>query len=280
MKWYLGYFKNLPPASHNWAKVRGTIGHRMLEREHYHRAELVRDVCMEYEQGKDDGKHLQHPAPILYPNDIDKEIDILESMIGGYRKMIKVYGGEIIEKEKLLECNILKRPFSGTMDAVTLFPDTPTGKVEVFDYKFGRPFHRNAMDRNLQFGIYFLMCKELGITVNRFWWIAMQELEPYRRSGKWGEKGDIRGQGFWPIRITDFDVEYIENMVSGALYLIDEMSGKSQLHQSSYGGFAPCNLCDYEAHCPKFRIGTKEPFDVQAMSTVSQEQLERKMFNV
>jgi hypothetical protein len=279
MKWYLGYFKNLAPAAHNWAKIRGTIGHIMLELEQYPRAALLAEVFEKYENGNDDGNHLTHAAPILYPNNIEKEIDDVEAMIKEYWKAVRGYGIKITDKEKRLECDILGRPFSGTVDAVALFPDTPHGEIEILDYKFGKRFHDNSLDRNLQFGIYYLMCRELGIKVNRFWWVTMQDLLPYKKNCKGGNKGDIRGQGFYPIRIVEQDVEYIETMVRGALSTIDIMSGKSQLHQSSYGWASPCNLCDFEAHCPKFQIGSREPFDVMVMSAKSQDQLEREMFN-
>jgi len=272
MKWKIEKVDGVQLPFHSWPKVRGTIAHAVLELGSLARFDTIWDDIL---------KDHRETAPIRAEQDeIDKDREKIYKICGAYFKRIKTLGIEIIETELKIDFDITDPKsdavysFCGTIDALAKFPTTPDGYVEVLDYKTGRQYSDMALNRHLQFGLYYVGLKyATHYNPNKIWWVNTNHFEPYIRKPKNGKIGDLRGPGFMGIKITDLDM--LDYIVPQVMNIIELMKRPRYSFQASASSSAPCSHCEYATtgHCPSFEVGRTEGIEIQGMENMTQELL-------
>jgi len=169
-----------------------------------------------------------------------------------YPDFMAQHGLQTIAREKEMIYEVTGIPMKGTVDWVGRHRDTPKGMVEIHDYKTGLTWPQEALNRNLQFGSYYIAAKQAGYNVHRLWWGRTKDLLRYKKGGKYGRKGDFRGPFLYEIHIQDADITMIEAMHEAA---VKGIRGGIYMPSGSVGPHAYCPMCEFEHHCPKFQVG-------------------------
>ena len=252
-KYKYKYVDEVDPAFHFWPAVKGTIFHRCV-------AELSSPSLNLFEGiFYDVIEEMEETAVIMGKDTLENSKEELFLIFEQYFKWMKEQNVQIPlhphNREVKLEGRLGGSKISGTLDAFAVHADTPDGMVEIHDYKTGKKWHNDALNRNLQAGLYTLLAKQNGYKVNRFFWCKTSDLIPYKADGKHGRKGDNRGPFLYPIHISEEDLTFVLNMamecIGGIERNIFPWNGAVRMD----GGDALCSLCEYKGHCPSFEIG-------------------------
>ncbi len=182
--------------------------------------------------------------------DVGQEaIEIVEAteILGELWRQLSLRDIEILEQEKTLQWEYLAHQFEGTLDAIVRFPDTPKGMVDIVDWKSGQHKPCNeALRRNVQLALYWIGAKENGYDPYRVWWVHLNHFQPLKRASRGRPAGSMRGDGFFPVRISHADVSAIKELISPIL---------GALH---HGIFPPspsterCMSCQVSHRCPSY----------------------------
>lgn len=226
------------------ALVRGTIGHKMVE--------TASDQSLTFKKVFDEGvKYFKSGREGEWDADkaaIDKmEAELTEMLTNYYNRCLSM-GLEVKTQESWRAFQFHTYDFEGTVDLYFKLPDTPDGMLEATDFKFGKKQANNELNRNIQFGLYWLSDQKRGVQVNRFYYIHMQDFLAYKSNCKSGKKGEVKGPGFYPIKITKDDIETIHALVQPIITSI-----QAGIYPVKPGD--NCRTCQFTNHCPRFKIG-------------------------
>jgi len=244
----------IKPEYVNWWALRGTIIHKTFEAGFQAFSKLYWDEIN------------QSPKPIhkartveISRAELQTEHDNLSLILPNYWVFLNRFAIEVKEREKTFNWKYLDRDFEGTVDAIAVHPDTPDGMVEIHDYKSGKKWGEHALNRKLQFALYFNAAFKAGYKVNRVFWCHVKDLTPYKHDSKitGAKAGDLRGQFLYPVKISLHDDASVTSMVEPILRSIEAslfpMTGASSGH---------CALCPYaDKPCPRFSVGYDEAKD-------------------
>jgi RecB family exonuclease len=248
MRYKLRVLDAIAPSWGNFFAVRGTIIHRVFN-EGFDK--LTRIF---WEEMKKNDPVRMYPSSDLSMEKKQALHDDLVTLLPGYWDYLNFWDIEIRERERTFQFDFANAHFQGTVDAIAVHPDTPEGMVEIHDYKSGRKFGREALSRNLQFGLYYVAATLNGYTVNRVFWCHVKDLEKYKADSKKtaARKGDRKGQFLYSVRILPEDLPLLETQVKTILTCID----RGLFFWNSYGSDAPCEpFCEF-AHtgdCPAYK---------------------------
>ena len=247
-KYYLEKVKGVKPFESRLPLVKGTIGHQVLSGDPSDFDEIFNSGINYYSD-----EALAPPLRVDL-DDIKKMREELWVSINNYLHVFKAKKYAVVDKEKKIRFTLPSgREIRGIIDLIFMTPDTPYGHVNIIDYKFGRLPSNAILNRNLQFGLYYLGCRKNGIQVNDMFWVSMNDFLEYKRKSKRGEMGDLKGQGFYLIKIIDKDIPYIIEQAEFAIKLIE---ANAWIQHSNYAS-QPCGFCEYaNAGCKRFKIGT------------------------
>jgi len=255
-KYYLDKILGEKPAYISPSLVRGRIGHDVLT----HGIEMfdgVFDSAMAYYTSPSFSEAMQ-PLQIE-EKDVEKMREDLRLICQNTMAVCRARQTEFLYQEKTLgfklEYGGVVFDFEGTIDAIATNISTPSGYVEIIDWKFGRKQSDEQMMRNLQHGLYYYAMREHGYNVQWNSWVHVSDFLPFKRDTKMSKKGDLRGPGFYPIVIRDEDIPYITEQVGRICLKIK----RGEFTQNAYGPNAPCPFCEYRNNpkCPRFVFGTQ-----------------------
>jgi len=257
--------RNEDPAFRPWFRERGTIIHCALCDKWDRR---MVELAMK------DFFHEGRTIPVGFaPKDLVKETNEIMEQIEGVRRYIEANDIEVVHEEYQVYFTFAGYKFDSTADILCRHKDTPQGMVEAWDYKTGTKWVPEALNRKLQFGVYYCGLKSKGIRVNRFFWAHTKDLFRYKRDGKWGRKGDFKGPFLYPIFFLEEDMPVIREWVEKIILAIE--AGVDYPNPQ-----AGCNMCEFEHICPKYKIGVSTEQRKQFQLDSSEEQqtaLEEKM---
>ena len=208
-----------------------------------------------------------HKSPIrMTDEDIKKLYDEMKLQIINYTRMAERIGLVPVEKE-ITGFIPIEAPLYGTVsvncfivgtaDLYATTRATLPGHIDILDYKFGRVPPIPQLNRNLQLGLYYLMARAKGYKVDTVYWVPMGDFLEYKKGSKKSNstKGDLRGPGLRAIKITDEDTDTI---IQQALCSIKAINVKAYMKHSNYAS-QPCNFCEFERVCSKFKVGILDP---------------------
>lgn len=239
-KYRLREIESAPPDFISAALLRGVIFHRTLE-------EGISSFDHIFNQT------LKQKLPIRREEWLLNERDNLREMCVQYFRYLDRHDIDVMFREKTMNYKIGEREFEGTIDALAIHPDTPAKMIEIHDYKTGRMWPREAMDRNVQLANYFFMAGQNGYNVNRVFWGKASDLLPYKRDGKRAVKGDLRGRFLYEVKITVIDYPFVKRLNLEAVRGIE--SGVFMFN-GALGPEPACVSCEFSVtKCEKFRSG-------------------------
>lgn len=259
LAYYYSYQQDeVTPKHIPWARERGSILHKVFEKG----AESFDDVWEAHMQQLE-GTGI----PILAGNATMTAEEHIERDRENCRNITRLFFDKIArDRVQILERECTHRylipipgekrahRFEGTVDAVALHPDTPEGMVEFHDYKTGLKWCDEALNRDLQFGAYSELANQNGYNLNRMFWCQTKDLEPYKRDGKYGKKGEPKGQFWYPVRITrPCDMRFIFESVHNIIKAIEA----GIKYPAAGGQDSACKRCEWAYECPRFRVGVE-----------------------
>ena len=249
------------PSYHNWPKVRGTIIHETI----FHGLEFFDEAWKAAIRECGD-------VPILASEEaMQKDRPMMIEQVANILHYIGRQGIDIIDKEVNLKWEVGPYKFQGTVDAFCVMPDTPEDMVEIIDYKSGVKWAKPALDRKIQFGLYWYGAKQNELNVNRMFWVHTKDFNLYKTTGKKARKGEMKGQGFYPIEIKESDMPVLKEWVMGACWAMEH-----DVKLPAEGGpNSPCNNCEFGEQCPKYETGLIETHGLD-VSLKRQEEMEAK----
>ena len=265
-KWLYGQTVGEP--IYSWYALRGTIIHKTFEEG----MERFSKIFHEEIEKTTQPIHVNPKLPAS-PEFLAKEHDTLSALLPHYWRVLKLFQIKILEREKQMSmclplemCKGLKcgkQWFTGTVDAIAIHPDTPDGMVEIHDYKSGRKWPQEALNRKLQFGGYYMLARQNGYNVNRVFWGHVQGLEVAKSNTKSGVlKGEYKNPFFYGVVITERDLAFV---LEQALHVIHGIEA-GVFPWASSGADAPCGMCPYAMDvCPSFETGNRNDIHLEKM---------------
>jgi hypothetical protein len=237
--------------------VRGIIVHKVLEKG-------LSQFDVLWEQYINEAR-VEGAPPILASQDqIDKDREVQRDICRLYFNKMERDGIQVLEREAkyryLIPVQGEKQAYQceGTIDAITIHPDTPEGMVEIEDFKTGERWCDESLNRDIQFAAY---CEALNqktdYKVNRVFWCKTSDLAPYKtnKRGAPPRIGTPKGKFYYPVRILREDMYFLRETVHNIIRAI-----QAGIRYPAAGGRdAPCKRCEWERVCPKFRVGYEKP---------------------
>ena len=228
----------------SYGLVRGTIGHKMLEKSS--------DIKTNHKRIFDEGiAYFESPAtlPVLELDQAKKELmwDELQQMLLSLYAICDTMGVTFLRHEVSQEFRFLGAMFESTVDLEFTLPDTPKGSIEIGDFKFGQKKSQAQLNRDIQHGLYWYRYHDAGVKVYRNWTIYMQDGLIYKRNSRYGKAGERKGPMFYPVKITVEDIDNLSRMVSPALHGI---ANGVYMQNTDH-----CRTCQQLGKCPQFGTG-------------------------
>ncbi len=249
-KYHYEYVEKVVPAFHMWAKLKGTIVHNTLFHGPSQFNAIFDSIIIE----------AQREAPILEtPERIEKDRLPMEQAILEYDKFMVKHNVITVERELTLRYKVCGVPFEGTLDHLIQLPDTPEGMVDIVDYKTGLKWGKEALNRNLQFGHYYMAARQNDYHVHRVYWGHFKDLVRWKSDGKEAVRGELRGPFLYPLYITDNDIPMI---VDWTVALVTQIKTKKPFFAAND---QVCKMCEFSEHCPTFKIGYQDPTKAQLL---------------
>lgn len=269
MKFFLEHTVGLPYVS--WYALRGTIIHKTF----VEGIGKLKDIF--FDEVHKQTKPIQTtPNTVIKEEALNKEYDDMMVTLPYFWRYLEMFCIEVQETE----VTFLGRPFSlvkyaqencpdlcdlwfqGTVDAITVHPDTPKGMIEIPDWKSGRKWGQETLNRKLQFGGYYLLTR-LHHKVNRIFWGQVKHLAPAKSNTKAGvRKGEFKAPFLYAVKITDKDLPFICEQTDTIVRAIDE----GIYPWAANGADAPCSLCPFtDGTCPSYKIGNRQDDHADSM---------------
>jgi hypothetical protein len=231
------------PHIESFAKIRGTIFHKAVQFELSDTADITDLYHAEVAAARKRGT-------IMMEQQLNLEAmiyQVQEYWIYLGEKSIKTIAREVPLQMEYAGVTIK----TNGLDAVCSHRTTPSDMVEIHDYKTGNMPSHEVLNRNLQFGLYYILAKRNGYLVNNFWWFKTKDLVRFK-SGK--RKGERSGEVMYAVQFSALDEDTIYHMTKEAVRL--HQSGARPWAGASHIKGGPCEFCEFAmTACPRFTIG-------------------------